>query len=159
MNSKFKKFLKDLSQPNITKEKLEQIRTEFSKTFSILTAEDQLIAKTIINDINVRNIKLDNSKSFMDYIVEYKITKTDKQINEIHNNLGVNKELLKKFLEAKVTEQNINEFGRFDRLINSVDKQKAKEYFETVKGKKLSDFQVAIERDKFLRDYILSKNN
>ena len=47
MNSKFKKFLKDLSQPNIKKKKLEQIRTEFSKTFSILTAEDQLIAKNI----------------------------------------------------------------------------------------------------------------
>ncbi len=157
MNSRFKKFLKDLSQPNITEEKLEQIRTEFSKSFSILSVEDQLIAKTIIYDINVRNIKLDNNKSFMDYIVEYKITETDKQINEIHNNLGADKELLKKFIESKVTEQNINEFGRFDKLRNSVDKQKAQEYFETVKGTKLSNFQVSIEIDKFLRDYILGK--
>ncbi len=157
MNSRFKKFLKDLSQPNITKEKLEQIRTEFSKSFSILSVEDQLIAKTIIYDINVRNIKLDNNKSFMDYIVEYKITETDKQINEIHNNLGADKELLKKFIESKVTEQNINEFGRFDKLRNSVDKQKAKEYFEILKGTKLSVFQVSIEIDKFLRDYILGK--
>lgn len=159
MNSKFKKFLKDLSQPNITKEKLEQIRREFSNSFSILSSEDQLIAKAIIYDIDVGNIKLDNNKNFMDYIVEYKITETDKKINEFYNNLGVDKVLLKNFLETKVTKQNINEFGRFDKLKDSVNKQKAKKYFEQLRGKELSNFDVSIEIANSLREYILSNNN
>ena len=60
--------------------------------------------------------------------------------------------------DLHLTEQNIDEFGRFTRLKQSVDKNKAKTYFEKVKGETLSLFKVNIEVHSFLKDVLLTGN-
>jgi len=49
--------------------------------------------------------------------------------------LGVDREKLQALLDLRVTEANINEFGRFSALKDSADKQKARAYFEKREGK------------------------
>ena len=56
----------------------------------------------------------------------------------------------------RVTEVNINEFGRFDNLKATVDKQKARDYFERVEGMKLIPPKVNMKVDKLLRDFVIS---
>lgn len=59
-------------------------------------------------------------------------------------------------MESDVSETNLNEFGRFDELIRSVDKAKAKEYFEAIEKTKIPLPKINIKVHKLLRDFILS---
>ncbi|NLV87608.1 MAG: hypothetical protein GX025_10410, partial [Clostridiales bacterium] len=54
------------------------------------------------------------------------------------------------------TEANINEYGRFDDLKKTVDRDKAKAYFETVEGSSIPEFRLSIKIEKLLKDFILS---
>lgn len=55
-----------------------------------------------------------------------------------------------------VQETNLNEFGRFDDLKDSVDQQKAKTYFESLQGAELPLFRVNIRIAKLLQDFIIN---
>lgn len=55
-----------------------------------------------------------------------------------------------------VQETNLNEFGRFDDLKESVDQQKAKTYFEGLQGAELQLFRVNIRIAKLLQDFIIN---
>ena len=59
-------------------------------------------------------------------------------------------------MDAHVNEQTLNEFGRYDDLISTVDRAKAKAYFESVEGHRLPPPKVLVRTDKLLRDFILS---
>ncbi|RYZ84249.1 MAG: hypothetical protein EOO68_31910, partial [Moraxellaceae bacterium] len=62
---------------------------------------------------------------------------------------------LRQLINSHITENNIDEFGRFAALKNSVDKTKAKQYFEQRDGIAMPAFKVNIEVDKLLRILIL----
>ena len=58
-------------------------------------------------------------------------------------------------MDLKLTETNINEFGRLDELKNTIDKSKAKAYFENKESIKLNPSKVNIRVDKLIREFIL----
>ena len=58
-------------------------------------------------------------------------------------------------MNTHVTEANLNEYGRFDELKATVDKQKAKAYFESLEGKTLPAFKVNIKAASLLQRFIL----
>ena len=62
------------------------------------------------------------------------------------------------YLAAHVDEANINEYGRFDDVINSVDMDTAAEYFSRQAGKKLSRLKIRMAIDRLLRQYVLHQN-
>jgi type I restriction enzyme R subunit len=55
-----------------------------------------------------------------------------------------------------VTEANINEFGRFDELILTVDNDKARAFFIVVEKQKYRDYRLKMLVDRYLRAFILS---
>ena len=55
-----------------------------------------------------------------------------------------------------LTESNINEFGRLDELSRTIDKTKAKAYFEAKEGIKLIPPKVNMKMDRLLRLFIIS---
>ncbi len=55
----------------------------------------------------------------------------------------------------RITDANINEFGRFDALKATADKKKAKAYFEAVEGGNIIPPKIPVKIDKLLRDFIL----
>ena len=59
-------------------------------------------------------------------------------------------------MNLHLTEANINEFGRLDDLKKTVDKEKAKQFFEKREQKKLPPLKVNMRIDKLLRTFILS---
>ena len=79
-----------------------------------------------------------------------------KQIIKLVERFGLDNKKLKEIMSLNVSEININEYGRFDELKNSVDKEKAKAYFEEVEGCKLSIPKVNIKVHNLLKDFILS---
>ena len=63
--------------------------------------------------------------------------------------------MLRAIMAQHVTEENINEFGRFDALKATVDKARARAYFAAISGMKLPMPKVNIRVDNLLRDFIL----
>lgn len=151
MNDRFDKYLKLLENKNVTKEQLEDVLNELHKSFASLTQEEQKYANIFLHDVQKGDAKLEKGKSFREYVTEYQTSATDLQIKKLSQALGLDEAKLRMILTSAVTEQNLNEFGRFDDLKNTVNKAKAKEYF----GEELAPFEVNIRVQELLKEFVL----
>ena len=68
---------------------------------------------------------------------------------------GLDKSKLSTLMNTNITAANINEYGRFDELKVTVDKQKAKAYFELVEGISIPPFKVNIRTANLLQKFII----
>lgn len=155
MNSRFEKYLKALNDGKDTT--TEEALNELHKSFAALTQEEQKIANIFLHAIQRGDVQLNEVKSFRDYITEYQFKAQEDEIRGIATSLGLDESKLRQLINAHVNESNIDEFGRFGQLLNSVDKVKAKQYFEAEEGKALPSFKVNIKVGQFLRAFILGE--
>ena len=155
MNSRFEKYMKLLNLDGATKEAIEQAETELHKTFATLSQEEQKYANIFLHDIQRGDVVVTKGKTFRDYITEYLSKAKDDQIHKIAVALGVDETKLQNIMSLKLNSANINEFGRYDKLKKTVDKTKAKEYFEKIEGTKIIPPKVHVKVDNLLREFIL----
>ncbi len=158
MNSRFTKYLKALYEGEKAVS-VEQALNELHKSFAALTHDEQKIANIFLHDVQRGDVKLIEGKTFRDYITEYQFKAKEDEIYEIVSSFGLDESILRKILSAHVTENNIDEFGRFGELLNSVDNAKAKQYFEKKEGQTIPAFKVKVKTDKLLREFILTNKN
>ena len=156
MNSRFVKFLKLLHQDGAPQEELRKAEDELHKTFATLSQEEQKYANIFLHDIQSGDVQPEEGMTFRDYITLYVTRAKEDQIHRLAiHALGLDEAMLRKMMALHVTEDNINEFGRFDALKATIDKAKAKAYFEAVTGKKMPLPVVNTRADKLLRDFII----
>lgn len=155
MNSKFEKYVRVLSMGDIDQAELEKTLTELHKSFASLTQIEQKYANIFLRDVERGQVELDSDKKIRDYITEYQLSAENDQMHKISAKLGVDETKLRKIMSLKITDNNINEFGRFDELVNSCNKELAKLFFEEKIGKELSNFYLNLEIRDLLREYIL----
>ena len=156
MNSRFVKFLKLLHQDGAPQEELRKAEDELHKTFATLSQEEQKYANIFLHDIQSGDVQPEEGMTFRDYITLYVTRAKDDQIHRLAvHALGLDEAMLREMMALHVTEDNINEFGRFDALKATIDKAKAKAYFEAVTGKKMPLPVVNTRADKLLRDFII----
>lgn len=154
MNSRFEKFFKLLQTDGNSNDQVLNAKEELHKTFATLSQEDQKYANIFLHDIErgeVKNISL----SFREQIVKYKTKDKDAQIQKLVKALGVDETKLKNMIEKHPEEANLNEFGMFDDLKSTVDKSKAKEYFEKLDETELTKVKVNQKTSKLLKEFIL----
>ena len=157
MESKFKKYLKCLEQKDVTKAELDAVREELHKTFAALSADDQKFAEMLIDDIAHGGIELESGLTLQDYITQYKTKAKNRDIDLVVDAFGLDKDLLVDMLShGKVTETNLNEFGRFDKLLGSVDKAKARKYLEQAQGASLSVIAYLSRLSTVLKEFLVS---
>jgi len=156
MNSRFEKWQKQLDDPNISKEEKEATLEELHKSFAMLSQEEQKYANMFLHDIQSGDAKLGKDMTFRDYIVQYAKNKEMSQIKKVVKYLGVEEGLLIEIKKAKVTENNLDEFGRFDALKKSIANDPATKYYTKLEGKKLPPFVVRNNAEKLLKDFILN---
>ncbi|MCI1208524.1 MAG: HsdR family type I site-specific deoxyribonuclease [Treponema sp.] len=154
MNSRFDKYFKLLSQEHIDPKELEQTLDDLHKSFSSLTQEEQKYANIFLHDVQNGDIQLENGKTFREYITEYQEHAKNDQIYHISHALGLEEKKLRDIMSSKTASSNIDEFGRFEDLKQTVDKTKAKLYFEEQEGISISPFSVNMKVDKLLREFI-----
>lgn len=154
MNSRFEKFKKILSQGGLAGEELERAKEELHKTFASLSQEEQKYANIFLNDILRGDVIPEEGKTFRDYVTEYMARAQDDQIHRFASRFGLDEGLLRTMMSDKVTDANINAYGRFNELKKSADSQKAAAYFSAVAGKKVPSPKVSILLDKLLRDFL-----
>ncbi|NLB23110.1 MAG: type I restriction endonuclease subunit R, partial [Clostridium sp.] len=156
MNSRFEKYLKVLLDDHVDENQLQTTLNELHKSFATLTQEEQKYANIFIHDVQSGNAKLEDGKSFRDYITEYQYRAKDEQVRQLNDALGVDIPKLENLMNVGPTEANINEYGRFDDLEKSVVREKAESYFVATEGKKVPPFRMSMKIDKLLKDFVLS---
>lgn len=156
MNSRFEKYLKILHTDGAGAEELKKAEEELHKTFATLSQEEQKFANIFLHDIQSGDIVVTAGKTFKEYVIEYCSRAKDDQIHRLAvYALGLNEIMLRNMMAQHITEDNINEFGRFDALKSTVDKDRARAYFEAITGQKLPIPKVNVRVDKLLRDFII----
>lgn len=158
MDSRFNKYIKDLKKGDVDPTELQNTLDDLYKSFASLTQEEQKYGNLFIHDVQSGTAKLESKKAFREYITEYMSSAKNDQIRRISTILGLDESKLRSLMLSGVTEQTINEYGRFDQLKDTVDKNKAKEYFEKRDGVTLPASKVNIETDKLLKSFITQQN-
>lgn len=156
MNSRFEKYLKLLEQEGASKDSVESALNELHKTFAALNQEEQKYANIFLHDIQRGDVHAEAGKTLRDYIVEYQYRAKNDQIHQFAEIFGLDENKLRSMMGIGLTDTNINEFGRLDELKKTVDKAKARDYFEMIEKTRLNPAKVNIRIDKFLREFILS---
>lgn len=155
MNSRFEKYLKLLNLEGASAEAVEQAETELHKTFATLSQEEQKYANIFLHDIQRGDVAITEGKTLRDYITEYLSKAKNDQIHRVAVALGVDEVKLRTIMSLRLNSTNINEFGRYDDLKKTVNKAKAKEYFEKIEGTKIIPPKVNVKVDNLLREFIL----
>lgn len=155
MNKRFEKYLKVLKQNDAADEMIQQALDELHKSFASLTQEEQKYANIFLHDVQSGDIEVNEDMTLRDYITEYQCNAKNDQIHKFASKFGIDEDKLRGMMALKITESNINEFGRFDDLMVTVDKKKAKEYFEHIEGSKLIPPKVNIKMNSLLRRFLM----
>lgn len=155
MNSRFEKWRKQLLDPDADPATVEETLTDLHKSFAFLTQEEQKYANIFLHDVQTGDVKIVDGKTFRDYIFEYIERAKNQQNKKISTYLGVDEVLLTNLMDAHVTKDNLNEYGRFDALKATVVREKAQEYFTKVDKKKLPPFRVNNRVDELLTKFVL----
>lgn len=155
MNSRFDKYFKLLQSDEASDEIINKSLTELHKTFASLSQEEQRFAELFLHDVQSGDINVDGSLSLRDYITSYQTKAKNDQIHRFSSCIGLDESKLRTFMNLHVTEDNIDEFGRFSDLKEAVSKVKSKEYFETTEGAVIPPRRVAMKIDKLLRRFVL----
>ena len=156
INSRFTKYLKVLSQQNYSKKELDEALNSLHSSFATLSSEQQKYANIFLRDIDSGDITIDKNKSFMDYVTEYQVKYKNDQIREISIAFGLDESKLRKIMSTVVNENNIDAFGRFTDLLDTVDMNVAKVSLEKELNRELKMYEVHVYVDNILRHFILN---
>lgn len=156
MNSRFKKYLRELEQKDVDPDELQATLDDLHRSFAALTQEEQKFAVVFLHDVQCAAVQVEPGKTFREYITEYMVRAKNDQVHRIAVALGLDEAKLRALMNAHVTEQNMNEYGRFDTLITTVNKATARAYFERVDGIRLPPPKLMIRIDRLLRTFILN---
>lgn len=156
MNSRFEKFLKSLELGELDNEQFQTTLDELHKSFASLTQEEQKYANIFLHDVQSGEAELVANKTFRDYITEYQFKAKNAEIRHISQVFGLDESKLRYLMNSGISESNLNEFGRFDVLKDTVDRIKAKDYFEKLEGTSIPQFRINIRVHNLLQDFIIS---
>ena len=155
MNSRFEKWKKVLEDPSADPKLLESTLAELHKSFAFLSQEEQKYANLFLHDVQTGDIKIAEELSLQDYIIRYAKDEKSEQVKKLVQYLGISEKLLSDMLRENITEDTLNEYGRFDALKATVDRDKAQAYFSKMDGESLPPFMVNNRVEKLLTDFIL----
>ena len=155
INSKFTKFLKVLKYNDCTEEELEKALNNLHKSFAGLPQEQQKYANMIIHDIESGDLSIEENKTFMDYITQYQTSAENDQIRKLSNAFELDETKLRNMMILPINGKNLNEYGRFDDLLKSVNFEVAKQTLEKIYDRPIEIWETYMEVQKILREFIL----
>lgn len=156
MNTRFDKYLKELRRGVLDEERLQKLLDEVHRSYASLSQDEQRYADQFLRDVQSGDLKYNICKSFHDYIIDYMNMAQEGKIRKLVENLGLDESLLREMIEARLTEHNIDEFGRYTRLKESVNRVLARAYFQREGGTPLTPPKLNMKLDALLRKFILT---
>lgn len=126
MNANFDKWLKALKEDS---PELAEMSAQLHRSFAVLSKDEQRLAELFLHDVERGDVTVEERYTLRDYITRYAKREKDEQIDKIVDRLGVDRSLVEEFTLRLVNEMDINEFGRFDMLLSSIDRDKMRAFF------------------------------
>ena len=123
MNARFTKWLKTIGGEGEA-----AALEELHHSFATLSKEDQKLAELFLHDVQSGDIELDPNLALSDYIANYKQKDANDKVERVIQNLGLDGNVLRATLARKYTRDNLD-LGRLNSLKETVDREKAKVYF------------------------------
>ncbi|HAP8275643.1 TPA: restriction endonuclease subunit R, partial [Enterococcus faecium] len=152
LNTNFKKYM------NIKEERdsnlIQSLLNDLHRTFAQLPVELQPYAEMILNDVNNGELVIKEGWEFTDYLNEYQLSEEDDFIQDLVDSTNINEALLREMLDLRLTEVNINEYSRFDKLKSSVNVGHFSGYIEKNLGKMVIPIKVNMLIDRLLRAFL-----
>lgn len=155
VNSNFRKYLRELFATGPGSELTVRALQNLHKSFASMSQRDQRTATVILSDIQSGVLRLEKGKTIQDYITLYQRNELNNQIDEFSRAIGVDGSMLKHIIETDPTEQNLNEFNRFDNLKATVDKDQAKVFLRKITIRDVRPRMVMINVEEYLKKFIL----
>ncbi len=150
MNENFAKWLKKIDEGEEAKAALELLHGSFAS----LTQEQQAAAELVIHAAQRGELQIVSGKTLMDYINDFQKRGKDSQVEALVAATGVDEAKLRDLMLRHVSDDNINEYGRFDALKTTADLSKARQYFSEKEGKPVPPYKVNMRLDKLLREFV-----
>ena len=155
INSKFIKFVKNLYTSGPGSDLVKIAQAELHTAFASLSQRDQRTAMRILHDIESGDLRLTQGHTIYDYILDYQKRECDQQVYTLAEATGLNIHKLKDLITKDTNDQNINEQGRFDDLVASIDKAKAVDFLKKTTGQDVPKRFVITNMSSILRRFIL----
>jgi len=156
IQSKFIKFIKNLYMSGPNSDHVKAAQKELHNAFASLSQRDQRTAMRILHDIESGDLHFNRDKTIYDYILDYQKRECDQQIYTISEATGLDVRRLKDIISTDTNEQNINEQGRFDELIQTLDKTKTVAFLKKVTGQETDRRFVVTNAMSIIRRFILN---
>ena len=154
MDKRFKTYVKLLND-HADEETINHMLNELHRSFSSLSQEEQKFANLLLKDIQNHDLVVSDEKNVREYIVEYQTRAKSDQISTFAERLGIYEQKLRQIMEKHVTEEDINAFGQYDELIQNIDIETAKRYFDEKENTDIPKRKVRAKLDHLLRTFIL----
>lgn len=159
MEAKFSEVLKDLSN-GTNPENIKNLLDELKSNFTILSAEDQITAEAILEDIYSGAFKdFDEDKSLTEYIEIYNRNTLKSNIEKFSAAFGFDKEKLSRIISFHLSEENLLQGGLFDQIMSTLDRNRAKASMESLEGIEIRPHRIVQKAEGYLRKFILSGGN
>ena len=158
MQSRFEKYIRLLNTES-NESDMYQALAELHKSFATLTQLEQRFAGQILIDIQSGALILDGEKTLRDYLNDYIARDKNDRIHRFAEGIGVDEDKLRQLVEQNPTTANLNEFGRFDKLMSTVNYQQAEAFVEEQEGQAVSRINLRMKVFKYLRDFLIGDNN
>ncbi|OZG59678.1 DEAD/DEAH box helicase [Bifidobacterium myosotis] len=152
MNANFTKWLKALREDS---PELAQATEQLHRSFATLSADEQRLAELFLHDVERGDVTVEDGMTLREYITRYARREEDEQVSKLVDYFGVKRSLVEEFTGQRITETNINEFGRLDALYDSIDKRLSKSTLEAWMGVIISQPKVNRTVRNLLRRFVL----
>lgn len=153
MNANFTKYVRSF-QANDPTEEQQRLLNSLHKSFATMSQEEQTYANLFLTDFMNGEIQLEEGKTLHDYIVEYQTRARDNRTQRFADALGLNIDLLRDAMRTVTSESSITN-AMLNPIKESMDREKAKAYFEWKEHERLSMRKVIAKIDDILRRFLL----
>ncbi|AGI47816.1 type I site-specific deoxyribonuclease, HsdR family [Thermoplasmatales archaeon BRNA1] len=155
MNSRFEIYRKAI-QSDTDPETVEEFLAELSRSFASLSETDQGFATKIVSDLSSGQLYVSDDETFQELLIRYKNKKLTDEIKRISESIGIDESQLRLIMLSNPTEQNLNEYNRFDKMVDGIDLVKAKTFLEDKIKSSIPPHKVKSKARTYLREYILN---
>ena len=135
MDKNFQKYHKILKNGTASDAERTSVLKEIHNSYAHLSQKHQAYADRILRGMENGSYELESGMTLSDCILQEAENDQNKRIKEVHDCLGVDERLLRNILNTHVTEENLNDYGRFDALVATIDQAKAAKFY----AKKLNE--------------------
>jgi type I restriction enzyme R subunit len=156
MNSRFVKYVRSL-QGNNPSEEVQASLDDLHSSFAYLTKDEQKMAEIILGDFQNGTLKLDGKKTLRDYIIKYSKLAKDDEIHRFALAIGIDENKLRELFLLVSSGENINDFGRLDKLEETLKIERAQEFIGLIEHKRVSKREARRESDRIISKFITDR--